>query len=771
MKMRAILMASAAISCTIGFGPSQAARAQNNATASQGPAQTASEQEVGEIIVTAQKRAQSVNDVGLSITAVSGDTLTSRGVNDPSQLAKLVSGFNYNETASGNPVYSIRGVGYQDSSVAASPAVTVYVDEVPISFSGGTLGASLDIERVEVLKGPQGTLYGGNSTGGAINYIAAKPMNTLSAGANWEFGRFTTSNLTGFVSGPVTDTLSVRLSGRWLKSGSWQKSYTRDDKIGAKDQLFGRIIADWHPTDKLKIQLNVNGWRDHSESQAGQLITQNPAVPLVPLDPVFAAYPLAPANARAADWDPTRDYQHRDSFWQVSGRINYEASDDLTLTSISAYQVYKRYSPNDFSGTSVPVLFQISSGKVKTFFQELRASMSLAETGNLTVGANYQSDSVDEQTHLFVPAGTPRIVGGTNFVNQNSQEVKAKGIFASGDLPILPELSIVGGIRYTKVNHDYSGCTRDSGDGSAAAAFTALLGGALGFTIQPGQCFTLQDNLQPGLFVSSLDQDNVSWRAGLNYKPDRDMLLYVSVSRGFKSQNYQSLAAATANTLSPVVQEKLTAYEAGFKLGLLDRRLQLNGAAFYYDYANKQIRSIRSDLVLQGVEALVNIPKSRVQGFEFSAAVRPLSGLSVSSAITYVDSKVRGAFIGLTPSSIPADFNGQAFPYTPKWSGNTDVEYRWALSERLNAVLGATATYNSSTNGGFGEEALYRVKGYTLVDLRAEIEGGDGRWRAGIWGRNITNEYYWYTATRASDSGTRFAGMPATYGVSFGFRY
>jgi iron complex outermembrane recepter protein len=780
MNKRAILMASVAVVWVSGVCPGYAAtnndlNIQSSATPSAEPsgngvgqetALPASPSETGEIIVTAQKRSQSINSVGLSITAVTGDELASRGVSDPSQLTKLVSGFNFNKTAQESPVYTIRGVGYQDSSIAASPTVTVYVDEVPIPYSGGTLGASLDIERVEVLKGPQGTLFGGNATGGAINYIAAKPSDDFTAGINWDFGRFATSDLSGFIAGPVTDTLSVRLSGRWLKSGPWQKSYTRDDELGRQDQLFGRFIADWQPTEKLKVELSVNGWRDHSESQAGQLIAKVAALP-IPLNPAFAAYPFAPNNARAADWDPERSYRHRNSFKQVSGRLDYEASDDLTLTSITSYQDYKRYIPNDFDGTSVPVFFQISTGRVKTFFQELRANITLTGTGNITLGANYQSDRVQELNSLFTVAGTQQFIGGNGFDAQNSQRAKSKSVFASGDIPLSSQLSVVGGVRYSKVDRSYSGCTKDNGDGGAAAVFSALFG----VNAVQGGCLTLLSNFQPGLVTSNLNEDNVSWRGGLNYKPDRNVLLYANVSRGFKAGGFQSLPAPTFEALAPVVQEKLTAYEAGFKIGLFDRRLQLNGAAFHYDYTDKQIRSIRIDPFIGAAEGLINIPKSRIQGFELSAAIKPLTGLSISSSITLIDSEIRGSLTGVSPAGIPSNVNGDAFPYTPKWSGNTDAEYRWSLNDRLQAVLGATATFNSETNGGFGEDPVYRIRGYVLVDLRAGIEGDDGKWRLGIYGRNVTDQYYWNTATRASDAGTRFAGLPATYGLSFAYRY
>lgn len=804
-RRRAILMASIALGCTLEVctaqaqtsppavdGPANRPAADHPATArraagqdfarlspsagAQAPARTspapaqaatpAPSAGVGEIIVTAQKRSQSINNVGLSITAVSGDVLASRGVTDVSQLAKLVPGFNFNLSSDQSPIYTIRGVGYQDSSIAASPAVTVYVDEVPLPYSNETLGAALDLERVEVLKGPQGTLYGGNSTGGAINYIAAKPADHFTAGFSEDFGRFSSSNLTGYVSGPITDTLSVRLSGRWLEGGAWQRSYTRDDTLGDQDQLFGRLIADWRPTSTLKVELNANGWRSRSESQAGQLFTKEGALP-IPLDPTYLAYPFAPQNARAADWDAGADLREHNSFKQVSGRVDYQATDTLRLTSISSYEDYLRDIPVDRDGTSLPVDTQISTGHSRTFFQEVRAGLTVAESGNVTLGANYQHDKIDELDRFLTVIGTNRIIGGHDFDAQNRQTATSKAVFGSADVPLTSQLSVVGGVRYTRTDRSYSGCTKDTGDGQAATAFNALLG----VNVQSGGCLTIEPNLQPGLFNSEVNQDNVSWRGGLNYKPDRNILLYANVSRGYKAGGFQALPAGTYTSLKPVVQEELTAYETGFKVGLFDHRLQLNGAGFYYSYDNKQIRSISVDPITGSSEALINIPRSRVTGFELSAAVHPITGLSVTSSITLVDSKVLGSFTGVTPSSVVIDVRGQAFPYTPKWSGDTDVEYRWPLVDRLQGVVGATVTYDTATNEGFGNEYPYRIRGYVLLDLRAGVEGDGGKWRLGLYARNATDQYYWTTAARAADGGIRYAALPVTYGVSLAYRY
>ena len=737
-------------------------------SAGQTSAATPEDATVGEIVVTAQKRAESINDVGMSITAASGEELLKRGVTDTSQLVKVVPGFNFNQTARADPVYTIRGVGFQDSSIAASPTVTVYVDEVPIPYAGATLGASLDLERVEVLKGPQGTLFGGNSTGGAINYVAAKPGHDPSAGANLSYGRFNTVDLSGFVGGPITQTLTARVSGRWLRSDDWQRSQTRDDTIGEKNQLFGRLLLDWAPTDALKVSLNLNGWRDRSETQAPQLIGRTAAVPF-PFDPGFAAAPLAPAKARAADWDPGTSFKQDNSYWHVSGRVDYDLTDALTLTSITSYQKYKRDVPVDIDGSATRVFYSISSGRVDTFFQEVRLAAKLGTRGYAIVGANYQADDISEDQFLDFSRSTQAVLG-QQVIATNAQKAKNKAIFANVEYEIAPSLKLQGGVRYTDSKRSYAGCTRDTGSGTAAAVFSSLFPGG---AIAPGQCVIILGPTPPffGLFEDQLNQDNISWRAGVNYDLAEDVLLYANVSKGYKAGSFQSLPATTASALAPVTQESVLAYEAGFKASLLDRKMQLNGAVFYYDYRNKQIRGIIDDPLFGNLEALVNIPKSRIAGFELSGAFRPFRGLTIAPSITLVASKVRSSFIGGAPDGTIADFKGQAFPYTPKWSGNTDVEYRWPLNDRLDGFVGANVSYSSKTNGGFGELPLYRVKAYALVDLRAGVEGGDGKWTASVWGRNVTNEYYWTTATRASDAATRFAGMPATYGVALSYRY
>jgi iron complex outermembrane receptor protein len=733
----------------------------------------------GEIVVTAQKRSESINKVGMSISAVSGDRLDKLGVSDISQLIKVVPGFNYTATGYATPVYTIRGVGFQDNTLSASPTVSVYVDEVPVPFSAETLGADLDLERVEVLKGPQGTLYGQNSTGGAINFIAAKPTKEFQAGLDASYSRFNTVDLKGFVSGPLTDTLGIRVAVRSLQSGDWQKSITRADTNGQQNQLYGRVLLDWQPTDRLTFSVNANGWRDRSDTQAFQLTGVIPGSRANPMLPAVINAPLAPNDARAADWDPGLTQRRNNWFAEGSVRIDYQLNDEMKFSSISSYQRFSRDQPFDSDGMA-PMNFRVTQfGKVETYYQELRLTGDIGRNFNYIVGANYESDKVHEVYILNDSEASTRIAFGRPFREsgvQTYQHAETKGIYGNAEYKITPSLALQGGLRYTKADRYFSGCAYDVGNGDAAALANTLSstyrGGAPSPGIQPGQCYTLNAvTFLPGNVEGRLDEHNVSWRAGVNWTATRGALLYANISRGYKGGSFPMLAGTFSTQYNPVKQESILAYEAGFKLTLLNRTLQLNGAGFYYDYSNKQIRGKLIDPVFSAIGALVTVPKSRIYGFELSGIWTGINGLTVSPSVSMVNSRIGGDFYNYSLIGTYGRITGEPFPYTPRWSGNVDAEYTRDIRNDLRAFFGGNLSFQSRTNGGFGELQPFIIKAYQVLDLRAGVETVDGKWRASLFGHNVTNTYYWTSENHLQDANSRLAGMPATYGVSLSFRY
>ncbi len=737
---------------------------------------TASAQDSSEeIIVTAAKREQSINSVGMSITAVSGDQLLDRGIRETADLVKLVPGLSASQSINNTPIYTLRGIGFNEAGLATSPSVSIYVDEIPLALNSETVATSLDLERVEVLKGPQGILFGQNATGGAINFIAAKPTETFKTGFTASYARFDVVDLSGFLSGPLTDTVRARLSVRGVHGGDWQYSTTRPgDSLGSTRQLQRRLLLDWDATDRLRFGLNLNGWIDRSDVVAGQLVMIGEAVPgFTP--PGFTDLPLAPRRNRAADWSPDWPMDRDDKFYQIALRGEYDLSDAITLTSITAFNHFKGDSYQDVDATPFRNIDSRVIGSARTFYQELRFAGSMNDI-EWILGANYQRISARETTSQYLAdISTIRFLTNAFFGRdplrsvssnmRNPQIANTYAVFANVDYPVAPDLTLQLGARYTKAKRSVESCNYDGG-GELAAIFNLLKTG--GPALGDGDCVTLTDGI-PGVFRDRMNEDNVSWRIGLNYEPAAGALIYANATQGYKAGTYPSLAASESLQLAGVTQERVRAYETGFKLALMDRVLNLNGAFFYYDYKDKQLRGRVLDPTFGLLERLANIPKSHVYGVEAQVGLRPIQGLSLDIGATWLKAKV-DRFIGLDGTGAPADFKGFTLPESPKWSVVADGQYKTALTEDWDVFLGASLSYHGKAFSAFDERSIMAIDAYTLIDLRLGVETADRKWKVTLFGQNVTDEYYWTSVFQGIDGYRRLTGRPATYGISIGYQ-
>ncbi len=740
------------------------------------PADTAEASGVSaDIIVTAQRRAQSVNSVPMSITAISGDDLIARGINSTADLVRMVPGLTFTQSQVSTPVYSLRGVGFYDSTLSASPAVSVYVDEVPLPFAIMTAGASLDISRVEVLKGPQGTLYGQNATGGAINYISAKPSDMLEAGIDATLGRFGAYDIAGFVSAPVTGTLGIRVAAKTEQGGVWQRNYLRDDSLGASRRFTGRAIAVWEPVDGLVVTANVNGWRDRSDVQAPQLLghtSYNPAGAY----PYVLAVPLAPEDARASNWTDSLPMRRDDDFYQASVRVDYALNADIKLTSISSWLRFTTDATQDMDATQYRQLDSNTPGTIRSFYQELRL---VGDSGpaRWIVGANYGREAAYEQQILDTyDLSSNVIIPGLPILSRSGvytdQRIGTYAGYANLEYDLSEQLTAQAGIRYTRNIREFEGCGYDA-DGTTHLSFnilTTLFTGAPPINaIGPGSCLTFSPEFQPSLIEDRLSQDNVSWRGGLTYTFPNRAIIYANISQGWKAGGFPTVPASSFVGFEAATQESLLAYEAGVKLPLADRAVQLNASVFYYDYNDKQVRGRILDPIFGLLERLVNVPESHVLGAEASVSINPGNGLTANIAGTWLKAEI-DTFSGYNGVGIDADWSGSPMPFTPEWQGMADVDYRWSLNGEWDATVGASVNVNSTSSSTFGDPDILSINARTLVDLRAGIESADRKLRLQLWGRNIFNSYYWHTTFQA-DSVWRMAGKPATYGISLGWRY
>jgi len=766
----AFLMGCSSIAILAGATASRAERADSRSPAAD--AASAAGTQVSEIIVTAEKRSERISNVGMAISAFTADTLKQQGVSSVADLASVVPGLTYAHSNTALPVYTLRGVGFYETSLAAYPAVTVYVDQAPLPFPLLTSHTVLALEQVEVLKGPQGILFGQNSTGGAINFIAAKPTDTLRMGVDATYGRFNRAKLEGFISGPLTDTLKARLSMSVERGDDWQQSYTRQDTLGKVRTYVGRLIVDWQPTDRLSFEANINGWVDKSDPQAAQFYKLDLQLPSF-ASAALRNYPVAPADPRAADWGPRRPMGDQDMV-QASLRGELRLTPDATLTSLTSYVVGHRDDLLDPDGMALDGYGLLATGTIRSFFQELRVTNSGADRLRYTVGGNFERSTVFDNGTLSYVDST--IADAYHFAHNgllSDQKITSEAAFANVDFDVTRKLTFKAGARYTKTDRHDSGCTYDPGDGQIAAFFTylsSLVRGSPTPAIKPLGCTNLNASYLPVLFVDDLNESNLSWRVGADYKPADRVLLYVNVAKGYKAGSFPNAAASTTAQFAPVVQESVLDYEAGFKVAAFDRRVSLDGAAFYYDYTNKQLRSKLIDPVFGVLDALVNIPKSSVKGAELSVNVNPGSGLQGDVAVTYLDATV-DKFVGINGAGVSADFSHTAMPFAPKLSLSAAASYEWLVSPDWMASVGGDVSHNSSTFSVVGQDPDSRISSFTLLDLRAGLRAVSNRWRVELWAKNVTNAYYWTNAIVVYDQRVRYAGMPRTFGVTLSYRY
>ena len=737
---------------------SQTAQAANNSD------------QIPEIIVTAEKRKQKASDVGATITVASGEQLKDLGVQDVSQLSAAVPGFSFAYGQSGNPLFALRGINFNSSEMAAAPTVSVYVNEAALPYSFMTAGAFLDVDHIEVVKGPQGTLFGENSTAGSINVIPVKPTAEFSAGTELSVNNFGQIENDGHVGGAITDTVNARLAYSTTQLGAWQHPYfegTRDNGDDNKSAV--RLLLDWTPTDRLAVSLNVNGNYDRSEQQQPQprFVIHSPALAADPaLLALLTNYPI-PTNARQADIFPGFSTRLHNEGGQGVLRAEYSLTDDMKLISITNYVEAINHIPQDLTGTGFSATSSNTTARDHTIAQELRLEgTGLDNRWNYIVGGNFEDSHLDENNEQFLTdfSGTP---AGSGLANLYKLQARDGGVFVNSDFKMLPELTLTGGARYTVTREAIQGCSRDDGNGILSGFFGKIFGNP---AYVPGGCITTSSKTFSPVFQNSgMNEHNISWREGLNYQVAHDILFYALISRGYKAGVWSDTSIIDASATVPVVQEELTSYEGGTKLALFDRRLTVDASYFYYDYLNKQFETFQPT-ILGGAFFLKNIPTSKANGLDLDFVARPFSGLTLRGGATFLHTQI-GEFLGFNHNSgKPEQFKGSVFSYAPKVSLTYDVNYQMPLTDEIQGNVGLSGSYTSRTFADLGEAPGNSLPLYILLDLRAGLDSSQG-WRASIWVHNVTNKYYITSTQPAGDEQSMMAGLPRTFGATVGYEF
>jgi iron complex outermembrane receptor protein len=598
-----------------------------------------------------------------------------------------------------------------------------------------------DIDRVEVLRGPQGTLYGRNTTGGAINFITRRPTDQLSAGVTAEYGRFDSAKVEGFVSGPLGRTLKGRLSAVTEQGGAWQRNRATGEKLGDADRSAVRGQLDWSPADKVDVLLNAHYGQDKSDGQGlyllnvpGQVGDTRYNVTGWGVLSTFAALAGVSPGAK-----PQRDNR--------SGGGSITANVDLgfaKLTSISAYENLKRRELNDWDAKPRSESDTFWGSDVDIYSQEVRLASNSAGALTWVAGGYYSHQTLDE---TFLTDFTQSL----GFITNTSYRQKVESIsgFGQAEYALTPRLKTILGLRYEHEERDLEN-------------FATKIGGA-----------PLFNN---GDRHTSLNE--LSGKAGVEFQADENVLLYANVSRGVKSGGFTVYNSPQSDQINAFRPEVLWAYEAGFK-GDLARNLRLNGSVFYYDYRDQQVLGVVINPTNGAIGRITNAPKSGIYGGELELQWTPFHGLQITQTASYKKGSYK-TFDDVDASSVVKD------PVTGLWTGQTidksgvaldfprisyggAVNYTWAVGD-FDIQAATDYAYRDEAPSFLGAE--YTVASYWLANANLTIQPKNGTWSLGLWGRNIFNEKYDVTRNYFLTSAKiGAAGRPATYGVRASYAF
>jgi iron complex outermembrane recepter protein len=821
------------------LGASAAALASAGQAVAQAAAATsaAASPSVTELVVTAERREESANKIGIAINAFKGEELTQLHITTTKDLSTIAPSFSVSQGYEGVPIYTLRGIGFNTINLSATSTVGTYTDEVAYAYPFMNTGPIFDLQRVEILKGPQGTLYGRNTTAGLLDFITNKPSDTFGASITAEVGNYSTHNFEGFVTGPLGDKVQGRLSFRTEDSDEgWQQSNSRpSDKLGEIHRYGYRAALAAQPTDRLSIDLSFSGWHNGSDTVAAQAIgftpNTDPALggAFSPFNvPGLAGYIAGhvPTKNTQADWEAAGPrsanvgtgtgiadgLREDDDFYAGKARIAYEFNDHLSLVSLTGYNDLARHANFDWSGAPYELLVQHVDGTIKSFSEDLHLEGD-TQLGHWLVGGYYGRDTISDGDRtllgqnanvtairtLTLFGGGPIPAGGLVNSPFNTQGYTATDVaqafrtysdignlktttwslFGNADWRLSDTLKLNTGLRYTQDRQEFSGCSFAYNGNLLPTVnlFNRLLYGAVyghgtfPALVQTNGCVSFDPPTNSfGIVRSVLDESNVAGRLALDWTPQEGTLVYGSISRGAKAGDTPINAANIDTSDAPAKQELLTAYEVGTKAALFEHRVQLNAAVFYYSYHDKQLAGYFADPIYTALGRLVNVPKSDAYGLDADVTWRATQDLTLAASVIYLQTEIKD-YIGINGAGLPQNFSGAAFPNSPTWQESVTATFNHPINDKIGFQAAINAHFQSDSHSDLGEDPNFAIKAYGLLNASLGVHSLSDRWEFLIWGRNLTNTYYWNSVASNANVTVRFPGQPATYGASLTFKY
>jgi iron complex outermembrane recepter protein len=754
-----------------------------------------------EIVVTAQKRLESLQSVPVSVTALTSKQLAQLKLDTPSDLVTQVPNLQVNGIdGEGSPLYSLRGVSMFDYSLNQSSPVASYIDEV---YKGNftLFGVELyDLERVEVLRGPQGTLYGKNTTGGAINFITHKIGFETEADIKVGAGNYDRREVEGDLqTALIPERLAVRFAFTYTKvNGFVQNALPGYPDLEGVDQYGMRLSFLYKATDDIDFTLRLSKSMQDPQNYAiidGDIPQPSPGNPggvgfigyFRTQNGRYTGVPLT--NYQVAQNYTPRRRQDNDAAELTGG---WTVSPTNKLTSITSWDEGKLFNPEGTDGAPYSIFKIPYTGKDRQETQDLR----LTSLGNAPLqyilGAYYQHEVIFNSTENEVftdPAfntyndyrdceassfgvGTGYSIGsninlGCDYFNSFDQIRNSWAVYTDDSYKLSDLITLRAGLRY---NHD-NGAQKNALDQLRGSDQVPIAN--LGFfSLQPDGVYgpTLVLPGSPG-YAAAVDATRSQFlhntattgRTGIDFTLTSDALLYLNFSRGYRSAAFSAQFLFTPGDLTTVQPETLDSYEAGFKTSWLDHRVQVDGAVFHYQYKNQQIIEVYPT----GQQPLINLGKSKIDGGELEVVTRPVRALTLraSTGVLYTDVQQ-----GLLATG---SIDGQQLPYAPHFSGTVSMDWEaWKL-DAVQINLHLDQNYNSKQYLALPNENAISQAGYGLLNGRLSLTSADDKWELGMWGRNIADRFYLTNAVDVQGFGFnyRHIGPPRMYGVDASYHF
>jgi len=696
-----------------------------------------------DIVVTAAKRSENVQSVPISVSAIGGDTLTKSRINNVDSLVTKIANLQLTSIVGDNtPIFALRGVSMSDYSLNQSSPVATYYDEV---YKGNFafLGVAMyDLERVEVLRGPQGTLYGKNTTGGAVNIISREArLGETSGYLNAGYGNYNRFEANGAVNVPLGEKAALRVAGTYARADGWFKNVEpgMPDLASTREYAF-RATLKAEPVDGLTFVLRASTSFQNPQNYG------------------IYAQPEADHRAGLSRREIASDVntRRRARTTSVALTTNVDLSDAIALTSITSYDRGTLFFREDTDGTATKLLEIPYYDKADQFAQDLRLTSDTGGPFDFIVGAYFNREKVFNRTAFEIATDVDVNEGGTidaqdcadglplacKVQNQFSQVKKSVAIYSDLKYKIGEAVTLRGGLRYT---HDTG---RQNG----------FLSQALGVDDSVVATLIPLSNLR-------FKKNNFSGKVGLDYKLANGNLLYASVSRGYRAPSFNAQAFFDPSELSVAKAEQVTSYEVGAKTQFWERRVTLNVAGFYYDYKNQQFINVDP---ASAAQTLLNIPKSRIYGGEAELTVRAADMLTLRAGMGLLSTKIRQG----TVSGV--DVSNNHLSNAPSLTLNGGIDWTVAQGGFGSLSFHPEVSYQSSQYFEVLNIPRLKQKGYALLSGHLDWESADERFNVSLWAKNLTKRFY-FTSRVDLLAGFGFdynhIGNPRTYGVTAGAKF